>query len=94
MGLFCKKNLIGLPVETKSGMKLGKLIDLEINPESHLVLTYQVRGSRLGPGLFSKSLMINRQQVVSIGSKKMVVEDNILKEKELVWQKAAAPSID
>lgn len=90
MSLSIKKGLIGLAVETRSGMAVGKVVDLEIDPEQHLVLKYQVKTSRLLPGLFSRSLLIDREQVVAISSKKMIVEDSSVKEKEAVLRKATA----
>lgn len=88
MNLFLKKDLIGLPVETRSGMPVGKLIDVEIDQEAHLVANYQVKATRLLPGLFSKSLMVSRQQIVSVSKEKIVVEDNVLKEKAGVFEPA------
>ncbi len=66
-----------LSVYTKSGRYLGKVLDIEIDPISQLVLRYQVGGqwSRV-TGLWKGRLLINREQVVSITSTAMIVEDN------------------
>ncbi|MBI3626589.1 hypothetical protein HY224_00910 [Candidatus Uhrbacteria bacterium] len=80
MRALIKKQLIGLPVETKSGHELGVLADLELDVDSHLVVNYHVRTSKLLPGFFSKKLIIGRQQVIAMTEEKIVVEDGVLKE--------------
>ena len=80
MRALIKKQLIGLPVETKSGNHLGILFDVELDVDAHLITSYYVRTSKLLPGMFAKKLIIGRSQVVGITEEKIVVEDSVLKE--------------
>ena len=90
MAMLVKKELIGLPVETAAGIFIGKLTDIEIDAASHLVTVFHVRPSRILPGLIAGTLTISRQQVVSVTTKKIVVDDSLLKDKAEVWHKAPA----
>jgi sporulation protein YlmC with PRC-barrel domain len=79
------KNLIGLPVETKSGLLLGKIKSFEIDSETQNILRYTIKSRNLISKLLSEEaneLIIGRNQVVSINEKKMIVEDGAVKEVE------------
>jgi sporulation protein YlmC with PRC-barrel domain len=76
--------LIGLPVFTVSGKKLGKVSGGIVDTESHAVRSYEVR-----PSMFKvETLVINISQVRSITEEKMEVDDAILHELE---KPSAAP---
>ncbi len=92
--MMAKRELIGLPVETASGISLGKLTDLEIDEHNHLVKAYQVQTSTLLPGFLSGNLLVGRDQVVSVSNKKIVVDDSMVKAKEGVFRKAALPEAE
>lgn len=65
------KKILQLPVFTKSGAYLGKLIDLEIDIDSQVVLAYIV--SR---GFFRKKLFLIRpEQVDEITVQRVIVAD-------------------
>lgn len=72
------KQLIGLPVVTKSGLKLGRIVNCLVDIDSQSILQYTVK-----EGLVAgrKTLLINRGQVISISSDKMVVDDAVGAEK-------------
>ncbi len=73
------KNLLHLPVETKSGGKLGKVVEVNLDTDGHLVREYIVR-----PALFSqRTFLIRPAQVIAVTAEKMVVEDGALKATEL-----------
>mgnify|MGYP001568136878 CR=1 FL=1 len=93
MNLSFKKNLIGLPVETRLGVAVGKISDIELDDVS-LVSSYIVQTSKLLPGFLSRQLVIAPKQVVSLTDEKMVVDDNLVKEKSGEWAKmpSAIPS--
>ena len=79
------KKLIGLPAETKSGLFLGKIKDFEIDGETHVVRRYIIKSQSLIKKLLSEGvgeLVIGRDQVLSLGEDKMVVEDNVVGEGE------------
>lgn len=86
-----KEELIGLPVFTQRGDNLGRVSDLEIDAESHLVFKYHVKSSGLIKGLFEDKLLVDRQQVISLDKEKMTVEDAVLSEGEKI-KAAAAPT--
>lgn len=65
--------ILGLPVETKSGAPLGKIIGFLLDPDTHVVVQYEV-----GRGVFhtrKTALLVHREQVIDITPKKMIVED-------------------
>lgn len=71
--------LFQLPVETTDGRQLGRVIGLEIDIESQSILRYQVRPRGWIAGmLYTRDLLINRGQVVSITHEKIVVESGMI----------------
>jgi len=71
--------LINLPVITQSKVELGKVRNLTIDVESHLIVKYIVK-----QGLFKNDLLIAPAQVVSITDEMITVVDNVLAEKVLI----------
>ncbi|MFH1598188.1 MAG: PRC-barrel domain-containing protein [Patescibacteria group bacterium] len=88
-----KNQLLNLPVFTKSGKKLGRIVDFEFNAEMQEIVRYYVKGENIIKELIEKELIIDSGQVVSIDDKKMVVDDLVIKQKEAVAEKAAALSV-
>jgi len=79
--LLLLSQIKNLPVFTKSEIKLGVVVDLELDTDSQSILRYLVqRGQILGR--LQEPLLIHRSQVLSLTSEKMVVEDNVGEEKE------------
>lgn len=74
--------LIGLPVETRSGQVLGKVVEVHISIETQEVEQYEVQPS-LMKGLLGRRKLIHRRQVISITQDKIVVEDGVVKEGKL-----------
>ena len=73
---FSAKQIIGLPVFTLSGARLGKVRDFVLLAEEHLVEKYLVS---VWP-LSKKQLLVGRAQVKEIREDKMIVDDAVLKE--------------
>lgn len=69
------RQLMRLPVYTESGIKLGRVCDLEIDAGAHAVMQYLVRPNVLS----AKYYLINNTQVKDITAEKIVVFDNVLK---------------
>lgn len=69
------KTLNNLPVETKSGMRLGRVVGAEIDEASHLIVTYLVQPGRIARPLVRTPLRISRTQVLSITASRMIVDD-------------------
>ena len=70
------KQLLDLPVYTKSGVHLGKIVEIRIDMTRHQVQHYVVRRADLLQSLLDKSeLLIAPSQVISVTKKKMVVDD-------------------
>lgn len=69
--------LIGLPVETASGVYVGRLVGFVVDMETGFVVQYRVcpRGfvAACFPGF--RELLIAHDQVVSIDTKRMIVRD-------------------
>jgi sporulation protein YlmC with PRC-barrel domain len=97
MQIFSRK-LIHLPVYTRSGEELGKVSEFTINIDTHEVEQYYVKSTHLIEDFFSKELLINKNQVISINEKEMIVEDlaevqksKLFNPKELRKNKSAPP---
>ena len=76
-----------LLVETNSGIKLGHVSDIILETEGQLIIQYIVKSFLLS----NKKYLINREQVINIINKKMIVDDNVSivlkKQKELLKPK-------
>ena len=77
--MIALEKLLHLPVETETGTKLGTIVSVVIDIETHGVQHYIVKPSFL-PRLLSQELMISPHQVLAIKEEKMIVEDAILKD--------------
>ncbi len=64
-----------LKVYTRSGKYLGKIIDVEVDPHSHQVISYIVKSKLDIKNLFKGCLLINYKQVISLSENKMIVDD-------------------
>lgn len=69
------QQLMRLPVYTESGIKLGRIFDLEMDVSSQTVTHYFVRPNFISP----KSFLIANSQVKEIKSDSVIVYDNVLK---------------
>lgn len=77
------KNLIGLPVETKSGLLLGKIKSFEIESETQTIFQYIVKSRSLISKFLSEGvgeIVIGCNQVLSLDKEEMIVEDILVKE--------------
>jgi len=88
-----KNQLINLPVFTRSGNRLGHIVDFELNTELQEVIKYHVRGENIIKELIEKDLIIFSDQVVSLDDQKMVVKDLVQKAVEGVKKKATVVSV-
>ena len=86
------RQLKNLPVYTKNGDYLGKIKDLVINSQSHSVQEYRLQSSQMIAKLTGEDLIIKPGQVISLDQEKMVVEDNVVSEKEAGLVGETAPS--
>ncbi|MBI4090154.1 MAG: PRC-barrel domain-containing protein [Candidatus Kerfeldbacteria bacterium] len=77
MSLISLKQLHHALVVTESGHRLGRVVDVELDAEAHLVTTYLVSPSRLVQPLTRSVLRIHRSQVVSVSPEKLVVQDSV-----------------
>ncbi len=79
MNLLQNKKIIGLPVYTQSNFYLGKISAFEVDPISQMIINYHLKGNLIKK-MVQGELIINREQVISLDEKKMIVEDNVIKE--------------
>ncbi len=81
------KQLKHLSVETYSGQQLGHVSDLIFEIDGQLIAQYVVKFSFLS----TKQYTINRDQVVSIGSEKMIVDNSVYADNEDIKKEATSP---
>lgn len=63
-----------IPVYTQSGTNLGRVAGFEVDVDSHTIRAYFVRK------ILRPELSIHREQVISITSQRMTVEDGVVRE--------------
>lgn len=62
----------GLPCETRSGQKIGHVIDFIIDPLSRKIVQVEIKGG----AIFRRNhYLVHNEQVISITEKKVVIED-------------------
>lgn len=88
MAILDDKTLLRLPVETKSGARLGRVAGFEFDAAAQAILRYRVRPRGLAAGMLGRPLLVAREQVLSIDAEKMVVDDAVEKAMELAKAKA------
>lgn len=66
--------LLGLPVVTESGTRLGKLAEIVLQTDTHTVATYVARARMFG----GREFLIKPAQVKKILADRLVVEDAVL----------------
>ncbi|MFA6105770.1 MAG: PRC-barrel domain-containing protein [Patescibacteria group bacterium] len=77
-----EQTLIRLPVVTKSGDKLGHIIDIEIDVDNHQIRKYFV-SSRFQKDTY----LIAPSQILQITDEKIVVEDTVIKDPSKLLKK-------
>jgi sporulation protein YlmC with PRC-barrel domain len=65
--------LVKLPVYTESGIKLGKIFDLELDIENQMILRYLVRPNFISMQRF----LIQAAQIKEITKEKIIVDDAV-----------------
>lgn len=88
MAVLDDKTLLKLPVYTKSGARLGKVVGFDFDVETHGILRYRVQPKGLAASVLKHPMLISREQVLSIDAEKMTVDDNVEKEMELAKAQA------
>jgi len=88
--LISHDEIIGLPVETKSGQRLGKVSGFVLDNESQKIIHYLVKKTGLLAGITKKDLLVHYEQVILITKEKMVVDDNVVKDREGVQESVPA----
>ena len=73
--LVSAKNIIGLGARTKSGIVLGKVMDLEIDIDKCELVKFIVAKSIIAKSILQEELIIDRSQVVEINEKEIIVDD-------------------
>ena len=79
--LISYKQMKKVKVETQSGIFLGYLSDFELETDTGIIEKYYVQSKNLISGLLAGKLLISKNQIISFDEEKMVVEDNLVKEK-------------
>jgi hypothetical protein len=87
--IITAKQLLQLPVWTQSGIRLGRVVGFGYEAETQTVLRYEVRRS-----LFGAPFLVGRDQVVSLDTEKMVVEDAVVRARRREVFVATKPVID
>ncbi|MBU1907618.1 PRC-barrel domain-containing protein [Patescibacteria group bacterium] len=74
------RRIINLPVRTRSGQVLGRVVDSIIDTETGRIAFLLVRSRGLIQGLMGDALKIAWSQIISIDDKDVVVTDLVVRE--------------
>lgn len=69
------RELKGRPVVTVSGRPVGRVVDVELDPDTLRVAAFRVRPKTALPGLLGGELIIAERQVVRLTREALVVDD-------------------
>lgn len=89
MNIISDKELKNLFVETTQGIQIGRIVGFEFDGDTQSVVHYEVKPKRLVSGIVDGNLRVHRDQVVSITSQKMIVEDLVIDNKSTQFATAA-----
>lgn len=64
-----------LPVYTKSGEHIGRVLDIVIDNQNHAVFNYSIARKRTLAHLLPSTFLVSPLQVITLDNTKMVVED-------------------
>lgn len=78
-----KQEIINLPVYTQSDDHLGKVVDFELSTDSHSIQKYIIKSGLIVGGILQHEMLISPDQVISITSEKMIVEDALINQEAL-----------
>lgn len=70
-------DLINLPVYTKSGQRIGRVRDLQLDESGRAVQQYVVHTGNLLPQFLGKDLLVHYSQVIEITAERMIVADTM-----------------
>lgn len=76
--------LQGVPVWTRLGERIGRVHDVEFDIDTGKMVALHVRVGRWVPLTNAKTLIIFWKQIVEITHEKVVVEDAVVKELQVV----------
>ncbi len=72
-----QSKLLHLPVHTRSGQTVGRVVDWSMDAQTHMVLDYTVRPFPYIP-LVSVDRTIPRASVIDVTSDAMIVDDGLI----------------
>jgi sporulation protein YlmC with PRC-barrel domain len=78
--LIRAKRLIGASVRTRSGVSVGKVVDIEIDGDDGKIRAFCVK-TGLVQGLMEDQLIIAWSQVVSMSEREVIVEDGAVEQR-------------
>lgn len=88
MALIDHARLLKLPVFTKRGLRLGRVVGFELDAGRQAVVRWQVRPHGLAARVVRKPLLVAAEQVIDINEERMLVEDGVEKAVEIAKARA------
>jgi sporulation protein YlmC with PRC-barrel domain len=74
------KQLIGMPVDTKSGSALGRVASADFDAETGRIATLHVKARNVIQGLLNEEFLVDWSQIVEITEAHVVVQDTTVPE--------------
>lgn len=69
------RDLVGLPVQTRSGNSIGKVASLDVDTDTGRVAAFHVKSGGLVAGLLGDELLVSWDAVIELTSKALIVAD-------------------
>ncbi|MCK9361613.1 PRC-barrel domain-containing protein [Patescibacteria group bacterium] len=82
------KDLIGLPVQTRSGHALGKVASIDVDVDTGRIGTFHVKAGGLVTGLLADELMVSWASVFELTADALIVADTTVPAGATVLAKA------
>lgn len=85
-----EKQLIGLQVRTKSGENLGRVYDFIFDSDTGILKKYLVCNSFIAKNILGNELIIDKEMIIEINEKEIVVDDLAIKNRDFYRNLAQA----
>ncbi|MDO8617781.1 MAG: PRC-barrel domain-containing protein [Candidatus Uhrbacteria bacterium] len=73
------KDMIGIPVETRSGERIGKVASFDLDDATGRLISIRVKSRGLVSGLMANELIVSWDAVIELTSSKVVIADGAVK---------------
>lgn len=86
------KEMVGVPVKTKSEQAVGKVASFDVDANTGRIAVMRVKTRGLLPGLLSDELLIEWNAIIELNTERAVVMDAAVKQTHEAMARASSPA--